>query len=472
MRTWFLVLASIYLAALIYAALGARRQIHSANDFMMAGKDLGVFLGGWTVAATLFSTYALMGMPDFFRTHGVGAWFFIAVGDCGIAFVIIWFGSHLRKCAAERGYQGMAGLMRDCYDSKWAGYLYLAGVFVFLVPYVAIQIRGIGLFMNIAFPEMLPLWAWATLIVAVLLTYSELGGLKAIIYADAIQGMIMVSVSVFLAYSCVRFFGGISEMFAQVQATDSALLSIPGPEGLFTPQFLIASYLVVILVPVTQPQFTIRFVIMRNVGALYRTAAFLGVFAIIMVLAVVPIGMYGAVRYTGLPVQEFLGNALLFDQLPFIGATVAIGLIAAAISTSDSQLFALGNELRSMLTSDENTNVKHTKIAIIVFAICALIVAILSSDQLVLIARVSFTGTAILAPLIITGVLSRRRPRKDLIGATAVALIVFLLSIFGALVPDKIGPVRLELLLLGALSVIACFNLPVGALKRGLSLPP
>lgn len=458
MREWFFILGGLYLAALIFSTIRARRQIQSANDFMMAGKNLGFFLGGWTVAATLFSTYALMGMPDFFRTHGVGAWFFIAVGDCGIAFVIIWFGSQLRRCAASKGFQGMAGLMRDCYESKWAGYLYLIGVFVFLVPYVAIQIRGIGLFMNMAFPGMLPVWGWATIIVAVMLTYSELGGLKAIIYADAIQGMIMVAVTIIIAYGCIRYFGGIADMFEQVEATKEALLSVPGPEGLFTTQFLIASYIVVILVPVTQPQFTIRFVIMRDISALYRTAAFLGLFAIIVVLAIIPLGMYGAVKYSGIPTQEFLGNALIFDQLPIIAAAVAIGLIAAAISTSDSQLFALGNELRSMLSGDEQMKVRRTKLAIFGFAFCALIVAILSGDQLVLIARVSFAGTAILAPFIIAAVASQRRPQKHIITATGLAIIIFLCSVLG-LIPDMIGFMRLDLSLILILSAVACLNL-------------
>ena len=196
---------------------------------------------------------------------------------------------------------------------------------------------------------------------------------------------------------------------------------------------------------------------MRNTRALVQSAAFLGVFAIIIVMAIVPLGMYGAVKYGGLPTQEFLGNALIYDQLPIIAALIAIGLIAASISTSDSQLFALGNEFRSMLTGDEQLKVRRTKVAILIFAICALIVAILSTDQLVLIARVSFAGTAILAPSIITAVLCRRRrPNGIIIWATAMALILFLCSVLG-LIPDMIGAFRLDLSLILLLSIIACF---------------
>ena len=450
MKVWFFILAGIYLFALVSATIGARKQTHSSEDFMTAGSDLGVFLGCLTVAATLFSTFTLLGMPDFFRTHGVGAWIFLAVSDAVLAFVIIWFGFHLRKKAAEKGFRGVAGLMTSCYGTRWAGYLYLAGIFLFMIPYVAIQIRGIGIFLNATFPEMLPVWGWSALIVAVLLTYSELGGLKAIIYADAIQGVILLIVSMIIAYGCVSNFGGVEQMFNEVRVAGAELLSVPGPQGLFTTQFLIASFLVIILVPVTQPQITIRLVIMKDLKSMHRMALMLGLFALVVILCTIPMGMYGAVHYADASTSDFLGKTLIADQLPIIAAAVVVGLIAASISTADSQLFALGAELRSMLKGDEKKIMQITKLAIICFALGALIVAIFSNNQLVLLARVSFAGTAMLAPFILTALLLQRAPGKEVIVATAVALGIFLASVAGV-IDDKVGSARLDLLLIVSL---------------------
>ncbi|MGI9235042.1 MAG: sodium:solute symporter family transporter, partial [Woeseiaceae bacterium] len=235
MLTWFLILGGVYVAGLVAATVGARNQTHSADDFMTAGRDLGILLGSLTVAATLFSTFTLLGMPDFFRTHGVGAWFFLAVSDGALAFTVIWFGAHLRRRASENGtFSGLAGLLHNCFGTRWAGILYLAGIFIFLIPYVAVQIRGVSVFMNAIFPEAMPVWGWATLLVAIMLTYSELGGLKAIVYADAIQGLILLSATLAVAYGCIANFGGIVEMFDQVEAKTAALLSVPGPNGLFS----------------------------------------------------------------------------------------------------------------------------------------------------------------------------------------------------------------------------------------------
>lgn len=428
---------------------------------MTAGSDLGIVLGGLTVAATLFSTFTLLGMPDFFRNHGIGAWIFLAVSDGALAFTIIWFGAHLRRRAAEKGsFRGIAGLLRHRYDNHWAGVLYLAGIFIFLVPYVAVQIRGVSIFMNAIFPEALPVWGWSVLLVTVMLTYSELGGLKAIIYADAIQGLILLSATLAVAYGCLVNFGGIVEMFNQVERHNEALLSVPGPAGLFTAQFLVASFIVIVLVPVTQPQIAIRLVIMRNFVSLRRMAVLLGVFAMVIILATIPIGLNGAVHYADASTADFLVGTLISDQAPLIAAAVAIGLIAAAISTADSQLFALGAELRSMMSGDEQLVMQRTRISIICFALASLGVALMSGDQLVLLARVSFAGTALLGPFILSGILSEKMPGRIQIPATAVALALFLASVLGA-IPPKLGPVRLDLLLLVVLSIVtlASYNL-------------
>ena len=61
------------------------------------------------------------------------------------------------------------------------------GVFVFLIPYVAIQIQGIAIFLDAASDGALPQWVWSVGIVCVLLMYSEVGGLRAIIHCDAMQ---------------------------------------------------------------------------------------------------------------------------------------------------------------------------------------------------------------------------------------------------------------------------------------------
>lgn len=451
---WLALIGGVYLLALVIATWRARRATHGDDDYMLAGSNLGAVLGCLTFGATLFSTFTLMGMPDFFRTHGIGAWIFLGVADAAVAFIILWYAAHLRRAAAALEFQGIAGLVSARYGTRWAGYLYFAGLFVFLIPYVAVQIRGIGILLNAAYPSTLPTWAWSLAIVVTLLIYSEIGGLKAIIYSDALQGVVLLGVTWIIAYGCVSEFGGIAAMMQQINVIEPALLSVPGPRGLFTPQFMLASLLAILALPITQPQLATRLVIMKNATEAKKMAVAVGVFSMLVILPTIAIGLFGAIAYQGADTADFLAAVLIQDQAPYIAATVAVGLVAAAMSTADSQLFALGGELRSLLPHTEPHAMRWTRGAIAAFAAAAFCFAIASADQLVLMARVSFAGTAMLAPLILSAVLGRRPNATVVLPATAGGLLIFLGSVLG-LLPASVAGFRVDLMLFAALSLLA-----------------
>ena len=457
MTLWILIFAIIWLCALAYFSFSSFRKTHTANDYIFAGSNIGVILGLLTFAATLFSTFTFMGMPDFFRTHGVGAWVFLAISDAAMFFFILWFGHNLRKQGTEKGYNGVAGLLNSCYNMPAAGYVYFTGVFIFLIPYVAIQIRGISIFLNAIFPEALPTWGWATVIVVIMLIYSELGGLRAIIYSDSLQALILLGSIWIIAIICIKNVGGISAIFENVRNTNEALLSVPGPKGLFTFQFLIASFYAIVMLPVTQPQITTRLIIMKDQNKMHRMVVAMGVFTFLILLATVFIGMYGAIKYPNVPSRDFLAQVLLFEQVDVVAALVVIGLLAAAISTSDSQIFALGTELRSLLRGSDKKIMIYTRLAVLIFGISALIFSVLSSDQLVMLARVSFTGTGIMGPLVLNGIFSRNKPGKEVIVVSIIAILIFLASLF-SLIPSNLGKIRIDLLLIllvGFLTVVS-----------------
>ena len=457
MLKWMLIIGPIYLGILVLLALYSRRSNKTASDFMMGGYNIGALLGLMTFAATLFSTFTLMGMPDFFRTHGVGAWIFIALSDASMFFLLFWFAYRLRKRAGVGQYKGMSGFLSEKYQTKWAGYLYFIIAFMFLVPYVAIQIRGVAIFLDAAFNKALPYWGWSVLIVVIMLLYSETGGLKAIMYSDVLQGTLLMIVLWIIAGSCVSHFGGVKEMFRTVAETNPELLSVPGPKGLFSAQFLIASFVGILMIPVTQPQVSSRIAVMRDGKSIKRMVVALGVFAMLVIIPTIAVGMYGAVVLAEATTADYLSQVLLFDHPAFLATIVLIGLVAAAISTSDSQIFAMGAEFRSLLAGDEKQNLFRTKIAIGIFALACLIFSILSNDQLVLLARVSFTGTALAGPMILLAVLKKTQLSPIILWVTGISIIIFVLSLLGV-IPSVIAGARVDLSLFLLLCLVAIIN--------------
>ena len=457
MLSYLLIIGILYIGILMFFSWRTKKQIKTSSDFMLGGAKIGVLIGLMTFAATLFSTFTLLGMPDFSRANGVGAWIFLAFSDAIMVFLILWFGFYLRKRVGKSPYQGMSVLLQKCYQNRMAGYLYFTAVFLFLIPYIAIQIRGVAIFLVSAFPDFIPVWGWSIGIVLIMLIYSELGGLKAIIYADSLQGTLLLIVVWIVAFNCLNQVGGWNALFERIATIDKELLSTPGPKGLLTPQFLIASTIAILMIPVTQPQLSTRLVIMKNYNALKRMATAVGFFAMLVILPTIIIGMYGAIYYADASTSEFLGGVLLGEQHEMIAAFIIIGLFAAAMSTSDSQLFAMGNEIRGLLGLKEDDNLRPVRLVIFFFALSALIFSLVSSDELVLLARLSFSGTALMGPMIILGIFSNRPSGITMIILSLLALLIFILSNLGWF-PKHILSLKTDLFLMIILGLAGLIN--------------
>ena len=457
MLSYLLIIGILYIGILMFFSWRTKKQIKTSSDFMLGGAKIGVLIGLMTFAATLFSTFTLLGMPDFSRANGVGAWIFLAFSDAIMVFLILWFGFYLRKRVGKSPYQGMSVLLQKCYQNRMAGYLYFTAVFLFLIPYIAIQIRGVAIFLFSAFPDFIPVWGWSIGIVLIMLIYSELGGLKAIIYADSLQGTLLLIVVWIVAFNCLNQVGGWNALFERIANIDKELLSTPGPKGLLTPQFLIASTIAILMIPVTQPQLSTRLVIMKNYNALKRMATAVGFFAMLVILPTIIIGMYGAIYYAEASTSEFLGGVLLGEQHEMIAAFIIIGLFAAAMSTSDSQLFAMGNEIRGLLGLKEDDNLRPVRLVIFFFALSALIFSLVSSDELVLLARLSFSGTALMGPMIILGIFSNRPSGITMIILSLLALLIFILSNLGWF-PKHILSLKTDLFLMIILGLAGLIN--------------
>jgi len=454
MLTKFIIAGVVYLGVLVFLVRRTRVKEKTTSNYLLGGGNIGFVIGLFTTAATLFSAFTVIGMPDFFRTHGIGAWIFLAVSDAMMVYGLIRVGEILRRKARKLDFKGMSGLMAKTYNTKLAGYVAFGGAVVFLIPYIAVQISGISIFLNAAFPDAIPVWGWSSVIVAIMIIYSETGGLRAIMYNDTLQGILLFITIWIIGWNCIEHFGSIPSMFEKVESINKSLLSAPGPKGLFTPQFFIISAIAIICIPFTQPQISTRVVIMKSSSALRKMAIGLGVVAILIILPTLFMGMYGAVLYPDASTQEFIGQVLLYDQASGVAALGLVGLIAAAISTSDSQIFALGSELRSMLSIDDRKAVSITRVFILIFGLLALVFSIVSTEHLVLLARTSFTGTAMMAPMILVGILSSKKLSLLMPLVTLGSLIVFILAKM-EIVPTKFWGLETEILLFLLLALSA-----------------
>ena len=463
MSFWLIFFGLMYIFLLVFSARSAKiKNNNNVDEVLLARSGVPTILLFLSFSATLFSTFTLMGVPNFFRTHGVGTWIFIGVSDVAMGFVVYWFGIRYKTIVDNENIRGVSSLLKNRYNNGSLSWIvYLLGIFIFLTPYVAIQIQGVSQLLTALAPSHIPSWVWSLGMLTLILIYSWVGGLRAIMYSDVAQGIILLFVIWIVAILVTNNAGGLTNIFNTLRETSPELLALPGPKGLMNFQFLFVSFIAILMMPLTQPQLTTRIASAKSIKEIPMMALGISFFAFIILLPTIVIGFTGAIQYPELSSGEFLAKILVFDRPEYIGALAVVGLLAAAMSTADSQLFALGAESQVALAKDENKlNVKSAKLIIIIFSAVSLILSLLSSSELVLLARVSFVGTALIAPMIILAVLSKKGQLNNTVPiVTMLVLGLFLLSSFKFISNSYFG-FRIDFILLVIIFItgtISCF---------------
>lgn len=464
----FITVALIYLAVLIsLAVLGNRRNKGDEHQFFLAGGSLGTVIGFLTFFATLYSTFILIGMPNFFRVHGVGTWIFLGVTDMTLAVFTLWLCFKLKDRVASKDFRSMSDLIRSSFGGVGTA-VYVAGLIIFLIPYIAIQIKGASGLLSTIVPYSVPKWGWEVIILGLMFFYSSIGGLRGIMYCDALQGVMLFTVIWIMAAIVLTQFGGLGELFEAVRRTDESLLSVPGPEGLLSAQWLIAGFISIVLLPVSQPQLTSRLSILKGINERRKVPVLHASFTFLLLIAGLIIGLYGAVAITAETGPEFIGK-LILEQNAVIGAVALIGILAAAMSTSDSQFFALGSEINNALGGASRklgiSQVVFVKFVILIFCGAAFLVANKSSQGIISLAVSGFMGTALMAPMVLASTLIKDRNLHTAVPIlTAATLVVFLLSLFGA-APKMVSGLRIDLIML-TLNAVVTATVCLGGAER------
>ena len=262
--TILLLELGVFLAICFYLGYLGWKRSRDLAGYFVANRQVGPVVSFLTYSATLFSAFTLVGMPGFFYTHGIGSWAFIAFADAFMAVLIYFFGRKFWLLARRFNFVTPTELLRYRYDSTAVMVLGVLISTVFLLPYVATQIVGIGKIVESTTGGELSYFAVSLVFLLAVLFYTAFGGMRAVAWNDAFQGVLLFVMSFAIAIIFLYAnWNGPQAMFAAVAQSKPALLSVPGPKGYFTYPVMISYFFLIISMPITQPQLTVRFFIPR-----------------------------------------------------------------------------------------------------------------------------------------------------------------------------------------------------------------
>ena len=370
-----IVLGCYLLVLLAFGIQGYRRRRGaSEEDYYLAGRGQGWIVSSLTIMATFFSSFALLGAPGMvYRDGVVFALFSLNVPVAGVAIYLL--GTKIRQAGRDHGYVTPADMIAAHYRSRVGLRLLVACVgLLYAVPYVVMQIQAGGILSQQLFPGRDAFETGAALLALITMVYIMVGGMRSVAWTDVVQGGLLVGGMLLAGLATVAVLGGPGPFFASVAELPARSLSAPGTSGRWTPEILFTASLFASLGSMIQPAQWMRFYAARSTEVLRRSALiFAAVLTLCFFFGVMLVGLGGQVLYPlvdeyGAYAIDAAGKVLPhpavgqtageFDQIlvvvlknhlpellgsfgAVLAALILVAIMAAAMSTADSNLHAL-----------------------------------------------------------------------------------------------------------------------------------
>lgn len=342
MEPWVVATSLIFLYLIATVVLGAvanHRMSVDLEDFLLYGRKAGFVVLYLTVVATYHSAFAFLGSGGFFYTHGIGFWvagsWTVLVG--GITYVL---GSRIWALGKNFGYVTPADMLADFYESDAVRIVTAIVSVVFTILYIQVQAQGLGYILSVASGDRISFELGTLILLIVAAGYLIAGGLRAVYWTDVIQGIWMyIAVWVGALVLAYKLFGGPLELWRRVAAERPDLLTLPGPQGFFTPGMWFGMMIVLSFGIVFQPHLMIRYYTAVSGRTIKWLGATTPIYLMTLYIPAALVGLGGALVMPDLAVPDRIFPEMLFAYAPaWLTGVILAGATAAAMSTLDSIL--------------------------------------------------------------------------------------------------------------------------------------
>ena len=375
-------LSIVIVISLIFAVLGVyhSKKFQGINNYLTANRNVGLFSLTTSLVASALGAWVLFGPAAAATWGGIGSVIGYALGTAFPMIFLIYLGKKIRNEFSKGS--SLIEFMRKKFGKSLFKLILLMTIFYMFV-FLCAEVTAIAVLIN--YISGTELWITALIVLLTTLSYTLYGGLRASIFTDNIQ-MIVIGILILISISFIISFTGNEFSFTFIKQKN--------------PQLLSSSYI---------PSYTAGLTFFIAVAAtnLFHQGNWQRVYAaknyqtlkkslIISFFLIVPIvffmGFVGMVSFSIDPSNRpDLGffTLLLKEQTEFLSIIIVILGLALTISTVDTLVNAISSlfivDGKATFNLDKKTNyLRLSKFFIIFLSLIAFFVASKGFDILYL----------------------------------------------------------------------------------------
>ncbi|MET8212391.1 sodium:solute symporter family protein [Streptomyces sp. NPDC005373] len=413
-------------ATILIGVLSARGRSKGLAEWSVSSRGLGVMFIWLLMAGETYTSFSFLGTAGWSYSFGAPILYLVAYLTVGFAVAYI-VGPALWTYASRHSLISIADIAEFRFRSRPLGILVAVVGTVFLVPYIQVQIQGMGVVVNAMTYGSVDLHVAAVISFVVAEVFILVSGLRGSAWVSALKDVLVILAVVFLAvYIPMHYLGGFSDFMQRMATEKPEWLTFPGHAsgGRNAAWFLSTVVLNAVTITIF-PTTVAGYLSAKSPNALRRNALLLPWYQLLLFVPM----MVGA---TALFVLPTLGNpdlalfSLVTDSLPSpVVAVIGVAGALSAIVPMSVFMLSIGTlwgktvlgggngsdprHPRPDVTHDHDLRTKRLSQAVCVLAgLVALGGSLFYPNTLVQLSVLSYEGLAQLVPVVLLSLFWRR----------------------------------------------------------------
>ena len=223
-----LIIITLAAAFALLLGLRARRgRDMNLEQWTVGGRSFGTAIVFLLMAGEIYTTFTFLGGSGFAYGKGAPVYYILAYGT--LAYIIsYWMLPPIWRYAKQERLVSQPHYFSRKYDSRALGFLVAIVGVIALIPYLVLQMKGLGIIVSVAsygsISPTLAVWLGA----AVVTIYVMVSGVRGSAWNSVAKDFMILGIAVFLGiYLPLHYYGGLGAMFHAIDAAKPGFLVFP-----------------------------------------------------------------------------------------------------------------------------------------------------------------------------------------------------------------------------------------------------